>query len=217
MKRTTLLCLLSFLTAAGAQVAPIPPGAHAPDSARPRRLKWEWRREEELSPSQSMAGMVNLSASERDHLLSAIAGELSDEEFESDEARKKAAAEARAKYVVLGADGRFEVIVQAVDVISCSGTGNCAFWIMRPRGDSYSPLLKAEAQTFTIQPTRTHGFYDIVLTRHDSAFESEVKVYRFDGEHYQEGECYTAEWSQSGSDGKSHRLQDPRLTPCGAR
>ena len=154
-------------------------------------------------------------ASERRRLLAAITDELSDNEFESEEARKKAPSDARIKYVALDSDGKSEVIVQAGDSTSCSPTGNCAFWILRWRGNSYFPLLRAEAQTFTLQPSHTHGFLDIVLTRHGSAFESEVKVYRFDGESYQEGECYTAEWEKLGADGEFRKLKEPKLTPCG--
>jgi hypothetical protein len=88
---------------------------------------------------------------------------------------------------------------------------------MRHQGDSYSALLSAEAQTFTIQPSRTHGLHDIVLTRHASGVESEVKIYRFDGERYQEGECYTAYWAETDSNGELHKFDAPKLTSCGTR
>jgi len=205
------------LIPATAQVAPIPPGAKAPPEAKPHHLVWDWRRAEELSWKQSIGRTRNLSASERDRLLAAIADELSDEEFESDEARTEAASDARIKYVALNSDGKSEVIVQAGDSTSCSPVGNCVFWILRRRGNSYFLLLRSEAKLFTLQPSRTHGFLDIVLTRHNSAFDSEVRVYQFDGQSYQESDCYWAEWEPSGAHGESHNLRKPKLTPCGAR
>ena len=219
MSRAVLLCVLLSLMPAGAQIAPIPPGTKAPPEARLHPLNWDWRREEELSWKQSIERTRTLSTSERNRLLAAISEEFSTSEFEfeSEDDRQKAPAQARIKYVVLGSDGRSEVIVQAGDSTTCGPTGNCAFWIFRKRGKSYSPILRAEAQTFTVQPSRTRGFLEIVLTRHGSAFESEVKVYRFSGEIYREGECYTAEWEQLNSNGEFHKLKEPRLTACGAR
>ena len=217
MIRAKLVCMLVSCMSAGAQIAPVPPGAQAPVEASPHRLDWNWRRDQELTWKQSLGRTQNLSASERDRLLRAIADQLSSVEFQSEEERKKAPADARIKYVVLSGNDNPEVVVQAGDNTSCSPTGNCAFWILRRRGNSYSSMLQAEAQTFTIQPSRTNGFYDIVLTRHGSAFDSEVKVYRFDGESYKEGDCYWASWEQSSADGRVHKLRAPKLTPCGAR
>lgn len=184
--------------------------------AKPHHLSWDWRRAEELTGQQSISRTQDLPASERDHLLAAITNELSSDEFESEEARKKAAMEARIKYVDLG-DGKPEVVVQSADGTTCSPTGNCAFWVFRLTENSYGALLQAEAQTFTLQRSHTHGLLDIVLARHGSAWESEVKVYKFDGKSYREGDCYSAAWEQLGSDGELHKLKEPKLIPCSAR
>jgi len=214
MSRAALLCILLSSLLAGAQIAPIPPGAHAPPEVKVRPLKWDWRHAEELTWKQSIERTSYLSPSERKRLLEAVASQISEIDFESEEDRKKAPAKARFKYVDLDGDGASEVIVQSGDETTCSPTGNCAFWVFRRRGNSYIPLLDAGAQTFTIQQSRTHGLHDIVLALHGSAFQSEVRIYRFDGESYQPGECYDAEWSHSGSDGESQGLKSPQLTPC---
>ena len=217
MSRSVLLCVFLLLISAAAQIAPIPPGTQAPPEVSPHRFDWNWRRSQELSWRQSIGKTQNLSRTERDRLLAAITHQLSDYDFQSEEDQNKAPMEARIKYVVLGSGSDQEVIVQAGDRTSCSPTGNCAFWILRRQGDSYAPLLRAEAQTFTLQRTRNLGFLDIVLTRHDSAFQSEVRVYKFDGESYKEAGCYWAEWQQVGEDGEYHKLEDPKITICGAR
>jgi hypothetical protein len=77
-------------------------------------------------------------------------------------------------------------------------------------------LLEASSiQTFTIEPTRSNGFFDLVLTRHDSASASEVRPYKFDGKEYREEGCYMTAREGLGSDGQWHRFKEPRVTQCG--
>ena len=158
MGRATLLWILLSSISLSTQIAPVPPGAKAPPDPRPGLLHWDRRRSQELSRKQSIGRTENLSRTERDRLIAAIADQLSDYDFQTDEERKKAPEDARVKYVGLGKKGDSEVIVQAGDSTLCSPTGNCAFWILRRQGKSYVPLLKAEAQTFTLQQTRNRGF-----------------------------------------------------------
>lgn len=89
MSRAVLLCILLSLRPAGAQVAPIPPGAKAPPIVRQNSLRWDWRREEELDTQQSIARTKTLPASERTPLLAAITQQLTGAEFQSEDDRTK--------------------------------------------------------------------------------------------------------------------------------
>lgn len=185
------------------------------------KLHWDWERQEELSWHLSISRRKNLQPSERKRLIEVIVDQIRDVASEdhsvtSEERLAQFAAETRIKYVDLSGDGKPEVIAQAgAEETGCSPTGNCPFWIFHRRGTSYEVLLKGEAQTFTIQHTRTKGYSDIILTRHDSASESEAREYKFDGNFYREGACFDVEWSALGSNGKFRELKKPRINPCG--
>ena len=190
------------------------------EATQPDHRRWDWQRQEELSWRVSISRRRNLQPSERKRLVAVITDQLrhvaSDLGMSSEGQLTQVAAETRVKYIDLNGDGKPEVIAQAGGEVSgCSPTGNCPFWILHRRGTSYEILLEGEAQTFTIQRTRTKGYSDVVLSRHGSAFESEARTYIFDGEFYRERTCDEVQWSSFDSDGKEHRLTKPRSTPCG--
>ncbi len=185
---------------------------------RPPHLNWDWRRAEELSWKESITRTKNIADEERNRLIAAISQQLlpsaADLGITTGELRT-VAGETRVKYVDLDGDGKPEVIAQAGGEKSgCSPTGNCPLWVLRRRGNKYYVLLEAEAQTFTVQPSRNGRFSDLVLTRHGSAFESEARVYKFNGEAYSATRCFDVHWSISGSDGEYHKLKDPKIAGC---
>ena len=181
-------------------------------------VKWDWRHAEELSWKQSIS-RSKLEAAEKERLITSIAEQLrewaSDFGPSSEGDRRRAAAEARIRYADLDGDGTPEVIVQAGDEGSCSPTGNCPFWVLHLQRGKYEVLAKAEAQTFTIQPTRSNSFFDILLTTHGSVSESGVTIYQFNGRAYRERTSCIAEWGKEGSDGKYHHFEEPHLTLYG--
>jgi hypothetical protein len=185
--------------------------------------RWELERQDELDWHASISRLKNIESSERKRLVTVIAHALRDSGVVEDggvseQQLAQVAAETRIKYVDLNGDGKAEVVAQAGGEESgCSPTGNCPFWILHRRGESYEILLDGEAQTFTIQRTRTKGYLDIVLSRHGSAFESEARTYTFDGKFYREGSCFDVEWAALDSDDKMHTLKNPRITPCGSQ
>lgn len=193
----------------------------AASSSKCLRLVWDWRKANELSWKQSISRIENLAPAERQRLIVAIARQLRSLAaglgIGSEEEMRATATQTRIKYVDLNGDGTPEVIAQAGGEKSgCSPTGNCMFWVLYRRGGKYNILLEAEAQTFTVRSSRSINFFDIVLTRHGSAFESEVTVYKFNGSSYGECGCYTAQWARLGDDGEQHRLKEPQITPCDA-
>jgi hypothetical protein len=168
-----------------------------------------------------MSQRKNLGSRERQRLTASIAGALRSAQDEtglvSEEQLEHAALETRIKYVELDGQSKPEVIAQAGGEKSgCSPTGNCPIWVLHRRGTTYEILLEADAQTFTVQRTRTRGFLDIALSTHGSAFETEERVYKFNGEAYRESACSDVLWSSLGRDGERHQLSEPRVSTCGA-
>lgn len=211
---------LRWLIAVSLLLASVSPfrAEKAGDSAAASALQWDWQQSQELGPQQSIARSKSMPEPERRRLLSAITAQLKRQDCDSDDELRASAVETRIKYVDLNRDGQAEVVAQAGGEHSgCSPTGNCPFWIFRRVEDKYELLLFSKAQTFTIQSSRRNSFSDVLLSRHSSAFESELRTYKFDGERYLESGCYYAEWQQMGSDGEYHRLERPVITPCGAR
>jgi hypothetical protein len=172
---------------------------------------------------ESISQSKFLSATERAALISAVAAQIrssmSDLNIKSDQQLREFAARTWIKVVDLGDNRHQEVLAQAADPSGflCSPTGNCEVWIFRQLGDKYSVILNRGAvQNFTIQPTITNGFHDIVLGQHGSATEQGLKLFRFDGSAYRLAACYEARWEIL-EHGEAHGLDQPQITPCQKR
>lgn len=181
-------------------------------------LHWNWNRMEELSSTESIS-RAKVTVEERERLIRAIMGELkesADLDLDTEDDLRKVAVETRIKYFDLDGDHVPEIVAQAGGYKSgCSPTGNCPFWILRRHGRGYEVLLGDNAQTFTIQRTRTKVFRDLVLMRHGSAFDSEARLFRFDGNEYREASCYDVVWEDPTGNGQSKIADFPNMTPCG--
>jgi hypothetical protein len=82
------------------------------------------------------------------------------------------------------------VLVEAGYGCARGGQGsNGAMWVIRFQGHKFSFLATPEQQfngwLYSIQPTTSHGFRDLVLGWHMSAFETNLSYFRFDGACYQ--------------------------------
>jgi hypothetical protein len=82
------------------------------------------------------------------------------------------------------------VLVEAGTGCARGGQGsNGAMWVIRFQGDKFSflatPEQKFNGWLYSIQETTSHGFRDVVLGWHMSAFESDLSYFRFDGTCYQ--------------------------------
>lgn len=167
---------------------------------------------------ESIAQSKTLSAKERAGLTRAVASQLrpfmSRMDLESEQELRQVAAQAQVKAVDLSGEGSREYLAKGAGNFLCSPTGNCEAWVFRQNGDKYSVILHRTAtQTFTIQPTLTNGFHDLVLGQHGSATDTGLTLYRFDGSKYRRLACYDADWSFLGKDGEVHTRKEPRLTP----
>jgi hypothetical protein len=88
-------------------------------------------------------------------------------------------------------EGGTEYVVQIQqDNCYCSPTGNCAVFVLAPRGRTFRVLLEGTSQNFVdILPSFSHGHPDLVLSMHDSATRSMDRTFRFDGKQYRQSEC----------------------------
>lgn len=163
----------------------------------------------ELRRSENLPN-INLSAADRLALQDAIERELSSNDA-SDHDYSSDARKANVRAIDLNADGVPEVLAQSSDELSCSPTGNCVFWIFQKKLARFTPLLSAEAQLFKIMTTRNRGYLDIALGRHGSAFESEWRLYKFNGKKYIPMKCWVESYRTEGSD---KMLEKPRILPC---
>jgi hypothetical protein len=178
---------------------------------------WNWRKVERDN-WENIGQSKALSAKERAGFIRAVASQLrpsmSNLEIESEEELRKVAAQARIKAVDLSGKGSREYLAQGIGNYLCSPTGNCESWIFQQTGDEYSVILhRAATQTFTIQPTLTNGFHDLVLGQHGSATDQGLTLYSFDGSKYRRIACYDADWTFLGKDGEYHTRKEPHLTP----
>lgn len=95
----------------------------------------------------------------------------------------------------------------------CSGDGNCSLWFFRKTPRGYRLLIDTIGEGFTIQPSATNGFRDLVVNMHSSATEQWLKVYRYARGRYWRAASYDANWAPLGKDGQVHELKEPRITP----
>ena len=204
------MCLAAFVVISAALVTAQEPSGSID-------FKWDWRQSQELSWKQSISLTKTLPPSARNKLVDAMTAQLrpgmAHLQIGSENELRKVATDTQVKFVSLAPQTRLVVAQAAGEKSGCSPTGNCPFWLFQSVRGDYVLLLAGEAQTFTIQTTKNNGMPDIVLGRHGSAFESELIVYKFDGNKYAAGPCYLA----TRRDVKTARkYREPHLRYCGA-
>jgi hypothetical protein len=205
----TLNLAVNFVSAASKLVP-----QHAPVSGN---FQWNWRNGEELKADQSLRN-AKLADKRSKAIASAIADQIrpmmADLEIESETELQKATLDTRIRMIDLNGDGVPEVVAQGM--VGCGATGNCPFWAFRNTKLGYVLLLDGEAQTFTIQTSRTNGFRDIVLSRHGSYSSGDLAHYQYHEGTYQQVGCYNYDWTVL--EGENVReLKEPRITPCSQR
>lgn len=106
----------------------------------------------------------------------------------------------------LNGDGRLEYFAEDF----CSPTGNCGFWILEERKGSAHELLATDlVQVVCVRYTKSNGYRDIQLSSHGSAFDSEVRVFRFDGRKYEESERFDVRHEYDDKTGKWRQVEEP--------
>ena len=116
---------------------------------------------------------------------------------------------ARVGSIVLAEDGSQQVLVQGPRLF-CGANGNCSYWIfIRHRGQLR--LILDAAGAFLLRNTFSHGFRDVVLERHMSAFEEGFAVYRWNGTKYEQADCYSVKHDRDDPD------KPPVIAGCGKK
>jgi hypothetical protein len=83
------------------------------------------------------------------------------------------------------------VLAEAGPGCARGGQGaNGAMWLIHFQGDKFfflaTPQQKFNGWLYSIQPTASHGFRDLVLGWHMSAAETDLSYFRFNGTSYQQ-------------------------------
>jgi len=175
---------------------------------------WDWRNQDVIGRTDpSLSNSSKLSEAERNALLDAVIGRmlksLADRGYD-DERIREIALTTRLRFLDAG-EGKPVIMATSLGLEGgCDGLANCPFWIFRHQGDSYVSLLDAVAASYTVQPTSTEGWSDLVLARHVSPQESRLMLYKYAEGKYAEAGCYTATFAPP----KQGEVPEPEITPC---
>ncbi len=177
-------------------------------------FEWNWRDQLTIGRNDpSLGNTSKLSESERNALLDAVITRLlkpmSDRGYDDSRIREIALT-TRLRFVDLG-EGKPVIMATSLGLEGgCDAKSNCPFWIFRHSDDGYLSVLDAVAASYTIQPTSSNGFSDLVLAHHDSASETRLALYTYADGKYSGTGCYTAKWPAP----KDGEVQDPDIAAC---
>ena len=175
-------------------------------------FRWDPSKSQELTWNQTIA-KARLSRQERAELIATIKAQLQGEPSSAEDPSSQDLDQTEIEFVDLHRRGSHELIAHATGQYLCSPTGNCSLWVLRRDRKKYRVILEGTAQTFTIQPTVTNGWHDIVLGMHGSAFETQLTLYKFDGTEYSRSACEMAIFP--GREETKPESDKVRFIPCG--
>src|SRR6185436_12165476 len=100
----------------------------------------------------------------------------------------------------------------------CAAVGNCALVLYGKTRTHYRSLLVADmVQTMNVLKTSSHGFRDLKIGTHDSAFDTYFRIFRYDGKKYKRTKCWSEIYAFADLKGKWHDLKKPLIrNGCGA-
>jgi hypothetical protein len=175
---------------------------------------WDYRNQEVIGRSDtSLNNTSKLSEPERngvlDKIIVSLMKPLGDRGYEDDRIREIATT-TRVRFVDVG-EGKTVLMASSLGLEGgCDALQNCPFWVFRKGTDGYESMLQADAATYTIQPTNTDDYSDLLLSRHVTAEESRLTLYKFADGKYVEAGCYTAVFPAA----KEDEQPDPEIAPC---
>jgi hypothetical protein len=177
---------------------------------------WEWRNQEAIArTAPSLNNTPNLTEAERAALLDVVVKRLqkplSERGYDEDRIREIAST-TRLRFLDLGEDKPAIMATSLGLEGGCDALVNCPFWIFRARKDGYVAILETVAASYTIQPSATGGYSDLVIARHITATENRLTLYKYQEEKYVDAGCYTATFPAP----KDGEIQDPEIAPCKA-
>ncbi len=113
----------------------------------------------------------------------------------------------------LNRDGKSETVVHGSGLHLCSATGNCPFWIYSESEDGYKLLLEADnIQQYEFKGSSTGGYRELITRTHDSAYDSQWSLYKYDGDQYRLKECTLHSYSFIDEKGRFRERKRPQVT-----
>lgn len=179
-------------------------------------FEWNWRDQQTIGRNDPSVGNTSrLTEPERTALIDAIVLRLqkpmSDAGYDADRIREIAST-TRIRFVDVGADKPLLFATSLGLEGGCDALSNCPLWIFRHTDEGYVSVVDAVAASYTVQPTSTNGFSDLLLARHDSPTETHLSLYTYADGKYSDTGCYMAKWPAS----KGDEIQEPDITACKA-
>jgi len=177
---------------------------------------WDWRKQEVIVRTDPGLNTTSqLTEPERAQLLDAVVAllkkPLSERGYESDRIREIAST-TRLRFVELG-EGNPVILATSLGLEGgCDALVNCPFWIFRQGKDGYVLMLETVAASYTVQPTASDGYPDLVIARHTTPSQNRLTVYKFANGKYADAGCYTATFVPA-ADGET---TEPEIAPCKA-
>jgi hypothetical protein len=175
---------------------------------------WDWHGQEVIGRGDtSVRNTSKLTESRRTELMQALVVRLQksmSEQGYDDDRIHEVASTTRLRFVDLG-DGKPVIMATSLGMEGgCDTQVNCPFWIFRHAEDGYVSLLDTNAASYTVQPTQTNDLSDLVISRHVTATESKLTLYKYADDKYSDAGCYTATWPAA----KDGEPQAPEVAPC---
>jgi hypothetical protein len=100
---------------------------------------------------------------------------------------------ARVGSIQLADDGSQQILVQGPYAAFCGASGNCPMWIFTTSPNGQLRLaLEMFGNAVILRTTSSQGFHDFATASHFSAYEEYFSVYRWNGDKYDQIDCYKA-------------------------
>lgn len=179
-------------------------------------FSWSFRSQEVIGREDTSVGNTSrLSESDRTDLINLLIVRLdkpmAERGYDNDRIHEIATT-TRIRFVDLGNKGKPVIMATEVSVEGGCEKNNCPFWIFRKTADGWVSLLDTYAASYTVQPDKTNGYSDLVMTRHDSNSQSTLTLFRYQDGKYVDSGCYLAIWPPA----KDGEVQDPEISSCKA-
>ena len=179
-------------------------------------FEWDWHNQEVISRNDpSLSTTSKLTEPERNELLDAVIARLLKPLTAagySDDRIREIALTTRLRFVDLG-EGKPVILAESLGIEGgCDVLVNCPFWVFRHTEDGYVSLLEAVAASYTVQPTSSDGYSDLVIARHTTPSETRLTVYKYAEGKYSDAGCYTAIFAPAK---QGEGISNPAVSPCG--
>jgi hypothetical protein len=114
--------------------------------------------------------------------------------------------------IQLNRGGEPELLVKGLGGEKCD-EANCQTWVYHKAADGYRLLLAAGwVNRIEPQTSYTKGYRDLLVVIQESAWESTLFLYKFDGEYYHQSRCYLQTYRYEDRDGTLREWKTPKTT-----